>query len=119
MVDITNSVGDGGTNAKHDVALIQLMLRVIHSAKGQPYLLANYTGTLDASINHALAAFQKDQSIATALPPGKAAPALPAAKAEKSGFVQPGSVTFAKLNAALPAKYADMRIIANPPLPRM
>lgn len=122
MADISNSVGDGGSNAKHDVALIQLMLRVINNAKGAPYLSANYTGTFDAGLKNALAAFQKDQSIPTLPPPGngappavKAAPPLPAAKApaEKSGFVQPASMTMTKLNAALPAKYTEIRIIPD------
>ncbi len=110
MVDIAGSVGDGGVNAKSDVAIVQLMLRLIKNAKGVPYYSANYTGSIDAATNTALTAFQKDQKIA--LPDAKAA-ATAGPAAEKSGFVKTGSITFAKMAGALPAKYVEMRAIAN------
>jgi len=111
MAEIKGTVGDGGANAKHDVALVQLMLRLVANKKGVPYYNQAYTGTYDTATKDALAAFQKDQSINTAV--AAKAPAPGAAPAEKSGLVAAGSNTFAKLNGALPAKYASMRIIPN------
>lgn len=107
MATIDGSVGDGGTNAKHNVAIIQLMLHLVKNAKGQPYYAGAYSGTYDPGTKTALAQFQKDQKIATWT--AKA----PAPNAEKAGCVVPGSNTFAKLNSALPAAYADIRIIPN------
>ena len=108
MVSIDGSVGEGGTNAKHDVAIVQLMLHLIKNAKGAPYYGAAYSGKYDTGTKDALAAFQKDQKI----------PIIPAkgvAKAgdEKSALASPAGSTFAKLSAALPAGYADMRAIPN------
>ena len=106
MPTLTNSVGDTGANAKHDVALVQLMLRLAKNSKGVSYYGTNYTGAYDTATKTAIAAFQKDNNIQTV--------DTPTAKAtEKSGLLQPSSKTFAKLNAALPAKYVDMRIIPN------
>lgn len=108
MVSIDGSVGEGGTNAKHDVAIVQLMLHLIKNAKGAPYYGAAYSGKYDTGTKDALAAFQKDQKI----------PIIPAkgvAKAgdEKSALASPAGSTFAKLSAALPAGYVDMRAIPN------
>lgn len=38
MPDIKDSVGEGGSNQVHDVALLQAMLRVVKDAKNAPYL---------------------------------------------------------------------------------
>lgn len=108
MVSIDGSVGDGGANAKHDVAIVQLMLHLIKNAKGASYYAGNYSGTYDTGTKDALAAFQKDQKVPVA-------PAKGAAKVgdEKSAFVSPTSGTLTKLNAALPGPYAGIRIIPN------
>ena len=102
MTNLTGTVGDNGANAKQDVALVQLMLRVTKNAKGVPYYGADYSGNYDVATKNAIAAFQKDNNIQTA--DTKTAKAT-----EKSGRLDPTSQTLAKLNAALPAKYADMR----------
>lgn len=116
MPDITDSVGDGGTNKVHDVALVQAMLTVVKNPKGSPYL-AGYDGKSGQGTVHAITHFQTDQGLlpkAGAHPAGGSggAAAAPAA-AEKSGMVAKGSATLAKLVAALPADFASMMIIEN------
>ena len=101
MPDIKDSVGAGGTNAVHDVAMVQLMLRLVKNAKGAPYFAADYTGTPGDATENAIVAFQTDQKLLG--PPA----------GEKSGFVGKGSQTLAKLNAAVPATYALAWIIAD------
>lgn len=39
-MDIKDSVSEGGRNAVHDVAMVQLMLRVVKNAQGAPFLPA-------------------------------------------------------------------------------
>jgi hypothetical protein len=60
MTDITGSVGEGGTNKTHDVALVQAMLRIVKSKKGTPYLSGNYDGTYGQQTKNAIIAFQAD-----------------------------------------------------------
>lgn len=117
MVDITKSVGDQGSNASQDVALVQLMLRLAKNAKGQSYFGANYTGTYDQTLKTAIIAFQQDQKLiaakAAANPainqPGKAP--QPAALAEKPGLVAPNSKTLTALVGKLPATHTNIRIV--------
>jgi hypothetical protein len=59
--DLKGSVGDGGGNAVHDVALIQAMLKVVKNAKGEAYLSKNYTGKYDDATK--AAAFQADKML--------------------------------------------------------
>ena len=47
MPEIRDSVGAGGTNAPHDVAMVQLMLRLVKNAKNAAYLGVDYTGIYD------------------------------------------------------------------------
>lgn len=110
MPDIKDSVGDGGTNAVHDVAMVQLMLQAVKDAKNTPYFNADYTGTYADTVKNAIIAFQKDQKL---LPPPPTAGAKVPANAEKQGLIAKNSQTLAKLNAAVPAKYAKATIIAN------
>jgi hypothetical protein len=108
MPDLTNSVGEGGTNADHDVALVQAMLRVVKDAKGAPYLASAYTGTYDAATKGAITAFQTDQKLAE-MPAAKAdaskaamagvgdAKAAAAANVNKGGFMDKAGVSKAAL----------------------
>lgn len=110
MPDIKDAVGDGGTNAVHDVAMVQLMLRVVKDAKNTPYFGTDYTGVYDNALKNAIIAFQKDQKL---LPVAPAAGGKVGAVAEKQGLIAKNSQTQAKLNALLPAKYATAIIIEN------
>jgi peptidoglycan hydrolase-like protein with peptidoglycan-binding domain len=103
MPDITNSVGEAGTNKVHDVALVQAMLRVVKNAKGQPYI-TSYDGIYGGQTRAAIIKFQTDQKVGAA----KAVAGL-----DKLGLVTAGGPTITKLNALLPAVYKDIRIIEN------
>jgi peptidoglycan hydrolase-like protein with peptidoglycan-binding domain len=106
---LKGSVGEGGANAAHDVALIQVMLRVVKNAKGAVYFNNAYTGTYDAATKAAVIAFQTDQKLASA-PGAKLDPAA-AAKLDKTGFIDKGSATLKALSQALPADYKEVLII--------
>jgi hypothetical protein len=124
MPDIKDSVGTGGTNRLHDVALLQVMLKVIKDAKGTAYLGGNYDGKVGPDTNGAILRFQKDQKLLP-LPAGAAAPkagpggvppagaAAPGVAAEKAGLVAKGSATLKRLNELLPADYKDARVLEN------
>src|SRR5260370_42656990 len=60
MPDIKDSVGEGGSNQVHDVALLQAMLRVVKDAKNAPYLGVDYDGSYGAQTRAALERFQND-----------------------------------------------------------
>ena len=106
MPDIKDSVGDGGQNNVHDVALVQAMLTVIKDAKNNPYL-ADYDGKPGPTTTNAIKLFQADQSLL--VKPGTGKP--DAGTAEKEGLVAKGSATLGKMLADLPADYKEMRII--------
>lgn len=104
MPDIKDSVGEGGANLTHDVALVQAMLRVVKNAKGGPYLGGVYDGVYGGQTKAAITSFQLDNKLAEA---SKAPPA----GMDKLGLVKAASATLKKLSASLPAEYATMRII--------
>jgi hypothetical protein len=104
MPDITASVGDGASNKSHDVALVQVMLRIVKDAKGAPYLASDYDGGFGDDTKKAIIAFQTDNA--------KAIQAGEAGK-EKLGVVDPGAKTITTLSAALPATHQAMRVIVN------
>jgi hypothetical protein len=118
MPDIKDSVGEGGTNLVHDVALVQAMLTVIKNAKSDAYL-PDYDGKYGPSTKGAIIQFQTDRGLlkpaakpaSVGAAPKAAAP--PAAAGEKEGLVAKGSDTLAKMVAALPADYKAMLIIEN------
>ena len=110
MPDIKDTVGDGGTNAVHDVAMVQMMLRAVKNAQNVPYFSADYTGAYTDAVKTAIIAFQTDKKL---LPPPPAVGAPPPANAETKGLIALSSQTLAKLNQALPAKYAAATIIAD------
>lgn len=106
MPDITNPVGEGGANQSHDVAIVQLMLRLAKNAKQQPYLSTPYTGAYDAATKNAIITFQTDKNLVPATP--QAAPL-----ADKKGYIGPGSATLKSLAAMLPPTHKDVTIIPN------
>src|SRR5256885_16917319 len=100
MPDIKDSVGEGGSNQVHDVALLQAMLRVVKDAKNAPYLGVDYDGSYGAQTRAALERFQNDHKLA----PAKAAPGQPQAGGAKEalGLAAAGGATVAKLSGMLP-----------------
>lgn len=133
MPDIKESVGVGGRNQTHDVALVQAMLRIVKDAKQQPYLGADYDGVYGEVTRKAIVRFQDDHKLAqppqpplVLLPPPQKQnllpqpfwqPLIPPAQQllnkDLSGLVKPGGTTINKLSAMLPADAKDLRIIPN------
>ena len=104
MADIKDTVGEGGANAVHDVAVVQAMLRVIRNAQNHPYLASNYDGVYGPHTKAAITKFQTDQGLV---------PATPAPAADKLGLLAQGGAAIGKLNALLPATHTEIRIIEN------
>lgn len=102
MPDIKDSVGEGGKNLSHDVALVQAMLRVVKDAKGSPYLTVNYDGAYGGSTKTAIINFQNDQKLIAAKDPP-----------EKLGHIVKSGPTIQKLSQMLPADYAELRVLEN------
>jgi peptidoglycan hydrolase-like protein with peptidoglycan-binding domain len=62
MPEISNSVGEGGRNETHDVALVQAMLRVLRKPlRHDPYYPHRVSGRFDGNTRAAIRAFQQDQ----------------------------------------------------------
>lgn len=110
MPNLRGTVGAGGTNSVHDVALVQVMLRVVKDAKNASYFGANYTGTYSDAVKTAIAAFQKDKGLLEAAKP---TPGTPPAAKEVEGQIAPGSKTYQTLVANLPAAYANVWAMPN------
>jgi len=98
MPDITDSVGETGTNKTHDVALVQAMLKTIKNAKGASYLTTNYDGVYGKNTKAAIIAFQTDNKTTSAT-------------GDTAGLVKTGGATITKLNDLLPADRKTMRIV--------
>jgi hypothetical protein len=106
MPSISASVGLLGTNKKHDVALIQAMLRVITNSKGQPYLSIGYDGdfTPEGQTFKAIKAFQEDQKTLDGPPK------------ETPGKIDMTGKTFSKMVELLPGTHKDIRALENFPI---
>jgi hypothetical protein len=104
MPTITGSVGEGATNKTHDVALVQVMLRIVKNAKSVAYFGGNYDGAYTAATKDAIVAFQKDN--ATVIQAGKAGK-------EKEGVVDVAGTTLLTLAAAIPATHKELRVVPN------
>ena len=76
MADIKDSV-DGPGSQVQDIAMIQMMLKVVKDAKGAPYLKVNYSGEWNAETKDAITRFQQDQKL---IPPEQPLKGLPDAK---------------------------------------
>jgi len=131
MPDIKKSVGIGGDNLVHDVALVQAMLKVIKNPKGVAYLASNYDGSYGNDTKNAIIAFQTDNkliaadpapapakggapaktAVPAAVPAKTAPPPPPVAGLDTKGLVTTDGQTIKQLNAKLTAPYDTMRII--------
>jgi hypothetical protein len=103
MAEITNSVGAGGKNAPHDVAMVQFMLRALKKYFGGPY-----THRFSTDTGIAIVAFQADYGLASeGASPGSATKG----KGETPGLIKPGSPTWQALAKAFDAdaKLRDAR----------
>lgn len=101
MAKLSGSVGEGGLNTKHDVALVKLMLSVIKTEKGLPYLGERYDGNFGPQVGKAIIAFQSDNSAGKKVIPG--------VPPDKEGLILPGGETWSKLSAALPVPLQAVR----------
>src|SRR5688572_9398701 len=117
MPEITDSVGDVGANKKHDVALVEVMLRLIKDPKGKPYFSKNYDGKFTNDTKQAIRNYQTDKGLITPPAPsagggvgavvGAIAGAILAAGAEKLGLISKGGKTITQMVKDLPAAYAN------------
>ncbi len=103
MPRLTGNVGQGALNKKHDVALVQAMLRLIKNPKGQPYASFAYDGSCSAggATVIAIKAFQADHKTTTGPPP------------ETAGKIEMNGKTFSKMVDLLPASHKGMRALEN------
>jgi hypothetical protein len=110
MQALAASVGEGGTNAPFDVALVQAILvkTVRPATPGRPAApyLASYDGTCGAITKAAIRTFQGDRVFVAAA--GNASAPNPMAVA---GLVRPGDATWAQLLARVPPEFADLRVL--------
>jgi hypothetical protein len=103
MQSLTGSVGGGGKNAVHDVALVKFLMMVVKNSKGSSYLpLGDYTDVRDGSVSVAIRAFQQDNLLVDAVS-GKPKPGV------LPGLIEPSGATWAKLVAAVPDAYKTVR----------
>ena len=58
---LTGTIGQGGLNRVHDVALVQALLGAKRAKSGRPYLTGNVTGKYDKETAVALLRFRMDQ----------------------------------------------------------
>jgi len=106
MVDITLSVGKGNAQNKvHDVAIVQLMLRVVKRANNQPYLAGTYDGGIGPITRTAIKDFQDAHNLLTAPPGGNVT--------DQDTVMMPGGETIKKLSDMLPNAYKKIRIVQN------
>jgi hypothetical protein len=101
MPDIKDSVGDGGLNRVHDVALVQVMLHLIKDARNVAYFAGNYDGVYANATKDAITQFQNDYKLISNPP------------REKLGQMVARGPTVQKLHAMLPAAYKDIRVLQN------
>jgi hypothetical protein len=119
MPELSDTVGDGGKNNKHDVAIVEVMLRLIKNAKGSSYFPGEYDGQFTAKTKQAIRDYQTEKGLAAVATPaqGKAAGVTggpggigtAAAGTEKLGLITAGGQTFTQLVKDLPANYANIR----------
>jgi hypothetical protein len=102
MPSFTASVGEGAANKVHDVALAQVILRIIKDKKGLSYYAGSYDGVYSPATKIALAAFQADHSELIHL--GQSG-------YEKAGFVAGNGLTLAIMTNELPVSHKAMHII--------
>ena len=129
MPDIKDSVGDGGVNNDHDVALVQAMLVLVKNAKNQPYL-TYYDGIYGKLTKAAIITFQNEKLPKKAADPAQQAvkppllPPDPAKQAVKpplkappaggaTGLIKSNDDTIKALNANLPAGFKELHALTG------
>ena len=108
MAKLTGTVANAGQNAKQDVLLLQLMLRVIQDSKEQPYLDSDPDGQPGPALVEAITSFQTDHA-------GKKP--LPGSSRTSRGWSRPGGDTFMRLSVRLPEKLKRARTTAGVSVP--
>jgi hypothetical protein len=117
--DLTGPVGDSGQNKRHEVLLVQFMLKF---SEQKSYYPRECTGTWDGATAAGIRAFQSDYELialtTTKVPrdarvtPRRDPEALAAAKHhDKPGLVEPRSRTWKELLYWLPEHYAEVRTV--------
>jgi hypothetical protein len=113
MQKLTDSVGDGGKNARHDVALVQAMLAITErpgalDPKKSKYLTDTIDGGIGTNTTHAIRLFQADQVFVS--PQGESSQMVTGAT---PGRIAPNDLTYTKLAAAVPRPLADLRVLVG------
>ena len=111
MQPLTRTVGDGGANARHDVALVQAIL--VHTqrpanldVRRPTYLKGGIDGTCGNITKQAIRQFQTDQVFVG--PSGNTSQLVPIAI---PGRVAPGDITWTKLVAVVQEPFKDLRVL--------
>src|SRR5262245_5403855 len=99
MADIRDTVGEGGANAVHDVALAQAILRVLENAKQQPYFGGDCDGVYGSQTRAAIEQFQAAHKL------------VPAAGKDGKALLGVGGPTIQKMNTMLPTTHKDLWVI--------
>ena len=110
MQNLTGTVGESGANARHDNALVQAMLVLTTRPLALDPLQSRYLDKIDGDCgNHTKAAIRRFQDDRVFVDPtGRSSRAVAGAT---PGLVRDGDVTWAKLIAALPAAFNDLRVL--------
>lgn len=133
MPTLSGSVGEGSTsNRKHDVVLVQVLLKVAKNPKSKtPFYAGILDGAYGGGTKSAIVAFQNAFSLVTAAKPAPAlvpsgaqsstgssvaganagATAVASALADRPGLIQPGGATFKKLVELAIAVNADYGLL--------
>lgn len=111
MQDLTGTVGEGGANARHDVALVQAILRLVSrplrlDPRGARYLAGTIDGDCGNGTKGAIRQFQYDQVFVG--PRGNVSQMVSGAT---PGRILPGDLTWRKLVASAPPQFADLRVL--------
>jgi hypothetical protein len=104
MPDLTSSVGDGGRNLPHEVALVKMMLKVVGRSRRVAYFDGDYTSPSAGDTAGAVLAFQKANNL-------PAAATATGQRPERFGLVEPGRPTWERLVSQLPDAYKEARTL--------
>lgn len=112
MQSIAQSVGEGGANLRHDVALVQALLRIARRPPRLDPTRSTYLAVIDGDCGPrtraALRLFQADQ--VSVGPDGRCRDVVAGATV---GQVRPDDPTWRFLVAAAPAEYSDLRVLVS------
>ncbi len=112
MQSLTGTVGDGGANARHDVALVQAILVLTQRPANLDPLRSHYLTTIDGDCGdrtkQAIRQFQADQVFVS---PGRNSSQV--VSGATAGRVAPGDTTWARLVGAVPTQFAGLRVLTG------